>query len=82
MELGDDFLDEVERCLLSLPTAPRRFPLVEDGVEGVEIRESYLTRFRQRLIYMIDGETIVMLAVCDARRRPGRRHGRIQQPEE
>jgi plasmid stabilization system protein ParE len=69
---GVDFLDELDRAVRLVITYPLAFPEVEPG-----IRRCLLARFPYGILYGIDGDTIVVLAVSHAHRRPKYWIGRV-----
>lgn len=69
--LGDDFYAEFRRAVASIGATPRSFPRTEDGPDEPENREFYIARFKHRVVYAIWHEEAVIVAVLDARRRPG-----------
>ncbi|HEY1189303.1 MAG TPA: type II toxin-antitoxin system RelE/ParE family toxin [Gemmata sp.] len=74
---GDAFNDAVRDAIRAIGSAPQRFPLVEDGVPKREIREFFIERFRRRVIYQVNGNDVLVLAVVHASRRPGAWHRNI-----
>jgi plasmid stabilization system protein ParE len=64
--LGRDFLDDVQQAIESL----REYP--ELGVEvGIGLRRTLLHRFPFTLIYAVEADGILVIAIAHARRRPG-----------
>ena len=64
--LSREFLDELDRVVRLV----RAHPLIATQIEP-EIRRFLLTRFPYSLIYGIDRETIVVIAVAHQHREPG-----------
>jgi plasmid stabilization system protein ParE len=64
--LGADFLDEVQRSVESISSNPRTAPAIKEG-----IRRRLLKRFPFGILYAVEPDTIVVLAVMHLRRRPG-----------
>jgi len=64
-ELGLEFLDEVDRAVRRTVSFPMSCPEIESGV-----RRCLLARFPYGLIYGVDGNTIVILAVAHLHRNP------------
>ena len=64
--LGMDYLSEVERAVASISESPMTWPKIEG-----EIRRRLLQRFPFGILYYIESEEIVILAVAHLRRRPG-----------
>jgi plasmid stabilization system protein ParE len=71
---GEAFRAEFDHALVAITESPGLYALAEDGVEGREIREYYIPRFQQRVIYEVRGEDVLVLAVVHASRRPGAWH--------
>jgi plasmid stabilization system protein ParE len=71
---GKAFEDEFERAAAKIGDTPRLYSLVEDGVPSREIREYFIERFKQRVIYLVTGEDVLVVAVVHADRREGSRH--------
>lgn len=63
--LSQDFLDELDRAVRLIKT----YPLMATQIEP-EIRRFLLARFPYSLIYGIDGETVVVIAVAHNHREP------------
>ena len=63
--LGRDFLDELDRAVRLI----KSHPLAATEIEP-EIRRCLLHRFPYALIYGIDEETIVVIAVAHLHRKP------------
>jgi toxin ParE2 len=63
--LGQEFLDELDRVVRRVLS----FPLYCSEIE-VGIRRCLIARFPYGLIYGIDGDTIVVIAVAHLHRRP------------
>jgi plasmid stabilization system protein ParE len=63
--LGLEFLDELDRTVRRALAFPTSCPEIEQG-----IRRCLLARFPFGLIYGIDDETIVVIAVAHLHRRP------------
>ena len=63
--LSRDFLDELDRVVRLI----RIYPLIAMQIEP-EIRRFLFTRFPYSLIYGIDQETIVVIAVAHQHREP------------
>ena len=63
--LGRDFLDELDRAVRLI----KSHPLAATEIES-EIRRCLLHRFPYALIYGIDEETIVVIAVAHLHRKP------------
>src|SRR2546422_2571464 len=63
--LGREFLDELDRIVRLV----KRYPQMARQIEP-EIRRFLLTRFPYSLIYGIDEETIVVIAIAHQHREP------------
>lgn len=71
--LGADFLDEVQRSVKAISSTPRTAPVVKEN-----IRRRLLKRFPFGILYVVEPDTIVVLAVMHLRRRPGYWEGRVK----
>ena len=69
--LGFEFLSEVQRVVKGIEAHPEAAPKVQG-----EIRRRILRRFPYAVLYQIDPEEIVILAVMHLRRHPDFWHGR------
>ena len=63
--LGQEFLDELDRVVRRAVTFPMSCPEIEPGV-----RRCLLARFPYGLIYGVDGDTLVVVAVAHLHRAP------------
>ena len=63
--LGLEFLDELDRAVRRVVAFPLSYPEIEPG-----IRRCRLARFPYGLIYGVDGETVIVVAVAHLHRRP------------
>lgn len=63
--LGREFLDEIDRAVRRAAAFPMSCPELELGV-----RRCLLARFPYGLIFGVDGETLVVLAVAHLHREP------------
>ena len=64
-DLGRDFLDELDRVIRLI----RTYPLLDIQIEP-EIRRFLFSRFPYSIVYGIDQETIVVIAVAHQHREP------------
>ncbi|MEN8264228.1 MAG: type II toxin-antitoxin system RelE/ParE family toxin [Nitrospirota bacterium] len=64
--LGNDYLSEVERAVSSIAESPLSWPRIEG-----ELRRRLVRRFPFCILYFIESEEIVIVAVAHLRRRPG-----------
>jgi plasmid stabilization system protein ParE len=71
--LGEDFLDEVEHTIQSILAFPRSGPVVSKN-----LRRRILRRFPFGLLYAIENERIVIVALAHLKRRPGYWKDRIE----
>jgi plasmid stabilization system protein ParE len=62
---GLEFLDELDRAVRRILAFPLSYPQIERG-----IRRCRLARFPYGLIYGVDDETVVIIAVAHLHRRP------------
>jgi plasmid stabilization system protein ParE len=69
---GQEFLDELDRVARRAVTFPMSCPEIEPG-----LRRCLLARFPYGLIYGVDGETLVVVAVAHLHREPRYWVGRI-----
>lgn len=63
--LGREFLDELDRAVRRIATFPLAATVIELG-----LRRCLLSRFPYGLIYGVDEDTIVVLAVAHLHREP------------
>jgi plasmid stabilization system protein ParE len=70
--LGNDFLDDVQRVVDSL----REHPYLGHGVDR-NLRRMLLRRFPFSLIYSVEADAILIVAVAHYGRRPGYWHNRV-----
>lgn len=63
---GDEFLDELDRAVRLAKSFPLGFTEIEP-----DVRRCLLARFPYALIYGIEAETIVVIAVAHLHRQPG-----------
>jgi len=64
--LGDDYLDEVERAVWSIKTSPQTWPVLEGA-----FRRRLVRRFPFGIIYRIEPDKILIIAVAHLRKKPG-----------
>ncbi len=64
--LGVDYLSEVERAIASIAQSPMTWPKLEG-----ELRRRLVRRFPYGILYYIDPDEIVVVAVAHLRRKPG-----------
>ncbi len=71
---GGALLAEIEAAFGRIAAMPRLYSPVEDGVPGYEFREYFIERFQQRVIYLMNGDDVLVVAVVHATRREGAWH--------
>lgn len=76
--LAQQFLDEIERVLLTIRTRPPSFPRLRDMPPGLPIRRALLSRFPYGLLFLELAEEIRIVAVAHAKRAPDYWLNRIQ----
>ena len=76
---GAVFQREFDRATARIAANPRLYPLVEDGVPEREIREYFIARFSQRVIYLLNGDDVLVVAVIHTDAREGTWHGNLPQ---
>jgi len=64
--LGADFLLEVDRAVHSIATSPDTWPILEGA-----LRRRLIRRFPCGILYRIEPEEILIIAVAHLRKRPG-----------
>lgn len=65
-DLGLDYLFEVEQAVQAIAESPITWPIIEG-----ELRRRLVKRFPFGILYRIEPEEIVIIAVAHLRRRPG-----------
>jgi toxin ParE1/3/4 len=69
--LGEDFLQELESVYTNIEDHPHRpLRITIAGLEEREFHRVILRRFPYKVIYEVDDDEIVVLAVAHARRKP------------
>jgi len=74
---GAAFNDELLAAIRRIGENPQMYPLAEDGVPDREIREYFIARFKQRVIYLVNGSDALVIAVVHSDRREGSWHGNL-----
>ena len=64
-ELGTDFISTIEIAVFDLSDEPEKWPVI-----GKEIRRRILPRFPYSILYKIDPEEIIIVAIMHQKRRP------------
>ncbi|OHB74122.1 MAG: plasmid stabilization protein [Planctomycetes bacterium RBG_16_55_9] len=70
--LGEDFLSKVENAVRDVAAHPDMWPVIR-----LDIRRRLVHRFPYGILYKIDDEEIVVVAVAHLRRHPSYWIGRI-----
>jgi len=70
--LGGDFLDKIASCVADIGESPERWPFIAPG-----IRRRMVHRFPYALLYRVDAEDVIVLAVMHLHRHPAYWMGRI-----
>jgi plasmid stabilization system protein ParE len=65
LELGLDFLEAVDGSIAAICERPHRFPAV-----WRDVRQALLRRFPYKILFCLDGDLIVVLAVLHDKRHP------------
>ena len=68
---GAAFENEVDLAFEQIAANPRQYSPCEDGVAGCEFREYFIERFDQRVIYLVRGNDVLVVAVVHASRQEG-----------
>ncbi|MEX2715788.1 MAG: type II toxin-antitoxin system RelE/ParE family toxin [Candidatus Sigynarchaeota archaeon] len=64
--LGLDFISEVEKAIQSVKDAPESWPIIEG-----KVRRRLLSRFPFGILYYIDENQVIIVAIAHLRRKPG-----------
>jgi len=64
--LGMDYLSEVEHAVQSIATSPDSWPILQG-----DLRRRLMRRFPYGVLYRIEQEIIVIVAVAHLRKKPG-----------
>lgn len=68
---GRRFAGEFRRATAAIRANPRLHSPTEDGPDGYETREFFIALFNYRVIYLIQNNEAVVVAVVHAARPPG-----------
>ncbi len=68
---GPVFKDEFAIAVRAIAANPRQYSPCEDGIAGYEFREYFIERFDQRVIYLVRGNDVLVVAVVHASRQEG-----------
>lgn len=63
--IGDEFLDELDRAVRRASSFPKSCTEIESG-----LRRCLLARFPYGLIYGLENETVIVIAVAHLHRKP------------
>jgi len=77
--LGSEFRQEVRSIIALIERHHRIGPSVNAGTKAV-LREFLLNRFPYRLVYSIDADDIIIVALAHQHRRSGYWRGRVEEP--
>jgi len=70
--LGDEFFNDIQSAVQKIQRNPESWAVIEDG-----IRKFLIVKFPYKILYMIDPDTIVIIAVAHHKRKPGYWRSRI-----
>lgn len=69
--LGTEFLDAIQQVFAPVATEPRLYATLECWTASQrEVRRYCLQRFPYVIVYLIEGDSVTVVAVSHARRRP------------
>lgn len=72
--LGDDYIAEVERAVHSIASSPKTWPILEGT-----LRRRLIKRFPFGVLYRIEPDKFLIVAVAHLRKKPGYWKKRISQ---
>lgn len=75
--VGGRFLRAVREATQSVAENPERYPVCATLRSGDALRRILLTRFPYAIVYHVDQEDVLVIAVAHGARRPGYWRGRI-----
>jgi len=64
--LSLDFLSEIEKSIQSIIDSPESWPIIEG-----KVRRRLLSRFPFGILYYIDENQVIIIAIAHLRRKPG-----------
>jgi toxin ParE1/3/4 len=70
--LGARFSHEVETAVAKILEAPSRWPFFED-----DVRRCLTNSFPHGILYTVEGDTVIIVAVMHCSRKPGYWHDRL-----
>lgn len=68
--LGNDFSNEVDRCVRDIASDPERLPKLETAPKKSNVRRVLTQRFPYKVIFEVVHDEVVILAVAHAKRHP------------
>lgn len=68
---AEKFVDAVERAIVRIRTMPQAAPRWHGRDLGADVRRLPLASFPYLIVYAIENEGLVILAIAHGRRRPG-----------
>lgn len=74
--LGDEYLAEVEHAVHSIASSPQTWPVLEG-----DLRRRLIKRFPFGILYRIEPDKILIIAVAHLRKKPGYWKKRISRSE-
>jgi len=74
--LGNDYLSEVEHAVQSIASSPQTWPVLEGN-----LRRRLIKRFPFGILYRIEPDKILIIAVAHLRKKPGYWKKRISRSE-
>jgi len=66
VDLAQAFIDAVENAVYRLRESPNRYPFV-----AADIRRCLVRKFPYSILYMVEADSILILAVTHGKQRPG-----------
>jgi plasmid stabilization system protein ParE len=68
---------EFTAAVRAIAANPRIHSPCEDGIAGHEFREFFIARFQQRVIYLVRGDDVLVVAVVHATQNEGAWHRKV-----
>ena len=69
---------EFARAAKAIAANPRQYSPVDDDIPGLEVREFFIERFEQRVIYLVSENRVLVVAVVHVSRRWGSWHRQLE----
>ena len=66
IELAQEFIDSVENAIYRLRESPERYPAIDE-----DIRRCLTRKFPYGILYIIEADSILVLAVMHCKKKPG-----------